>query len=231
MPPSPENAKKILEMDFAQIEKKAKSGKKLTRGERALLQSMSQGGDESADSRHEASSWLELAEILGVTTETIRQWRKIPDCPKESSNRTHDVIAWRQFVKARGLRGNTGELEFNETQLRGRKLLAEVEERELRVAVKRGFYVTMEAVRERWTYHVAQSHAVFRNKLENELPPLLVGLDAVDIRKEMVKVVDEITATLRRGDYPKEKDPDDSSTTNDTPRKGRTGRKVPARVA
>jgi 3-deoxy-D-arabino-heptulosonate 7-phosphate (DAHP) synthase class II len=99
------------------------------------------------------------------------------------------------------------------------------------VAVKRGFYVTMEAVRERWTYHVAQAHAVFRNKLENELPPLLVGLDAVDIRKEMVKVVDEITATLRRGDYPKEKDPDDSSTTNDTPRKGRAGRKVPARVA
>jgi hypothetical protein len=230
MGPTPENAKKILEMDFAQIEKKAKAGKKLTRGERALLQSISQGG-EDADSRHEASSWLELAEILGVTTETIRQWRKIPDCPQESSNRTHDVIAWRQFVKAKGLRGNAGEMEFNETQLRGRKLLAEVEERELKVAIRRGFYVTMEAVRERWTYHVAQAHAVFRNKLENELPPLLVGLDAVEIRKEMVKVVDEITSTLRRGDYPKQKDPNDSDTENNPPRKGRAGRKVSASVA
>lgn len=231
MEASPVNAQKILEMDFAQIEKKAKSGKRLTRGERALLQSMTQGGSDAADARHEAKSWIELAEILGVTTETIRQWRKIPDCPQESSNRTHDVIAWRQFVKARGLRGNTGELEFNETQLRGRKLLAEVEERELKVAIRRGFYVTMEAVRERWTFHVAQAHSVFRNKLENELPPLLVGLDAVEIRKEMSKVVDEITATLRRGDYPKVKNPDDSDTTNNTTRKGRAGRKVSASVA
>ena len=37
---------------------------------------------------------------------------------------------------------------------------------------------------------------LLRDKLENELPPILSGLDAVRIRREMERVVDEYCAVM-----------------------------------
>jgi hypothetical protein len=38
-----------------------------------------------------------------------------------------------------------------------------------------------------------------RKRLENELPPILSGLDAIGIRKEMSVAIDEFAALLHEG--------------------------------
>jgi hypothetical protein len=71
-----------------------------------------------------------------------------------------------------------------ETALRTRKLLAEVEERELRLAVKKGDHVSIEEVRQTWTRLVGRAKELLRNKFENELPPILSRLDATAIQEK-----------------------------------------------
>ena len=162
---------------------------------------------ETIDTRSEVSTIVDLAEILGTTRKTLNVWRKIEGAPKPRSNGTHSVAQWKKFVMANGLGGKT--LASREEQLmdsellRARKLFAEVEERELRVLVRKGQYVPIDSVRERWFFHIGQANSLLRNKLENELPPQLVGRDAVDIRKEMARVVDEYIAIMNSGDQKK----------------------------
>jgi hypothetical protein len=82
------------------------------------------------------------------------------------------------------------------TFLKARKLLAEVEERELKVAVKKGEYILLEDVRKGWHTLVGKAIALLRAKFENELPPILSGLDAQGIREENSKAIDEVCRLL-----------------------------------
>ena len=86
-----------------------------------------------------------------------------------------------------------------ETALRARKLLAEVEERELRLAVKKREYVSIEEVRQTWTKLVGKAKELLRNKFENELPPILSGLDATAIQEECRRAIDEVLGILHSG--------------------------------
>ena len=83
---------------------------------------------------------------------------------------------------------------------KARKLLAEVEERELRLAVKRELYVPLDVVRQEWTTRVGRSVSLLRNKFENELPPILSGLDATGIQDECRKAIDEVLGLLHAVD-------------------------------
>jgi len=83
-----------------------------------------------------------------------------------------------------------------ETALRARKLLAEVEERELRLTLKKGEYVALEEVRSVWTEQVARAKELLRHKFEMELPPVLSGLDATAIQEECAKALDEVFTLL-----------------------------------
>jgi hypothetical protein len=53
-----------------------------------------------------------------------------------------------------------------------------VEERELRLGIRRGDFVSVASVRQSWTELVAQAASMIRRKVEQELPPILSGLDA-----------------------------------------------------
>ena len=53
---------------------------------------------------------------------------------------------WREFMRQRGLKGGEETPDVQQA-LKARKLLAEVEERELRLAVKRGEFIPVEQVR------------------------------------------------------------------------------------
>lgn len=86
-----------------------------------------------------------------------------------------------------------------ETALRARKLLAEVEDRELKVALKKGLYVSMEEVSLEWTRVAGRVTSLLRNKFENELPPILSGLDATGIQEENRKAIDEVLTLLNQG--------------------------------
>ena len=84
--------------------------------------------------------------------------------------------------------------------LKARKLLAEVEERELRVAVKKGEYLPTDEVRRSWLSLVGKAIALMRAKFENELPPIMSGLDAQGIREEASRAIDEICQILHTGE-------------------------------
>jgi hypothetical protein len=193
----PDVARKLLNRDFTNLIKRVQEGGKLTKAERAMLQAMAAGSPNTASTL--ASNYNELAEILGVSRQAIHSWKKFQDSPKPNANGTHEVAAWREFMSRRNLKGGGALAPDEESGLRARKLLAEVMEREHRLMVKQGEYVPLEEVRTRWAYHVGQAAALLRKRLENELPPVLSGLDAVGIRKELSKAVDEFAALLHEG--------------------------------
>ena len=193
---SPDLARKLLTRDFANLAQRVQRGGNLSRSERAMLQGMA--ASSSPAEATVAENYVELARILGVTRRTIQNWRKRSGAPKPAANGFHDVAAWREFMTRHDLKGDAPAAD-EETALRARKLLAEVEERELRLAVKKGDYVSIEEVRQTWTRLVGRAKELLRNKFENELPPILSGLDATAIQEECRRAIDEVLGVLHSG--------------------------------
>ena len=192
---SPDVAGKILDADFQNVVRKVAAGKPLTVAERARIESRAAG---SAETLAYAKTLVELAAVLGVTRRTLTTWQKLEGSPKPLSNGLWPVADWREFVRLRGLKA--GKVPAgNEEALKARKLLAEVEERELRIAVKKGEYVPLTKVREEWIGLVAQATSILRAKFEAELPPVLSGLDATGIQRECRRAIDEVLLCLHEG--------------------------------
>lgn len=187
-----EAAEKVLQADLHNLVKKVAAGKPMTAVERARIESLAAG---SNDSLTYAKTLVELAAVLGVTRRTLTTWQKLEGSPKPLSNGLWPVADWREFVRIRGLKAGKAPV-GNEEALKARKLLAEVEERELRIAVKKGEYVPLTKVREEWVGLVAQATSILRAKFENELPPVLSGLDATGIQQECRKAIDEVLRCL-----------------------------------
>ena len=192
---SPDIAGKILDADFQNIVKKVAAGKPLTVAERGRIESRAAG---SVETLAYAKTLVELASVLGVTRRTLSTWQKMDGAPKALSNGLWPVADWREFVRLNGLKAGKAPV-GNEEALKARKLLAEVEERELRIAVKKGEYVALTKVREEWIGLVAQATSILRAKFENELPPVLSGLDATGIQKECRRAIDEVLQVLNEG--------------------------------
>ena len=189
---SPDIAKKLLNRDFANLVHRVQRGGNISKSERVMLQSMvANAGNTPAT----AGDYSELARILGVSRSSINRWRRRADAPQLDANGFHEVAPWREFMKRHELQGEPGATDA-ETALRARKLLAEVEDRELRVAVKKGTFIAVEAVRRTWTTLITKAKDLLRNKFENELPPILSGLDATGIQEECRKAIDEVLTTL-----------------------------------
>jgi hypothetical protein len=68
------------------------------------------------------------------------------------------------------------------------------------LGIRRGEYVAVEDVRQMWTEFVAQATAMLRKKFEQELPPILSGLDATGIQEEARRAIDEVLSILHQGD-------------------------------
>ena len=187
-----EAAEKVLQADLHNLVKKVAAGKPMTVAERARIESRAAG---SNDSVTYAKTLVELATILGTTRRTLTTWQKMEGSPKPLSNGLWPVADWREFVRVRGLKAGKVPV-GNEEALKARKLLAEVEERELRIAVKKGEYVAVTQVREEWIGLVAQATSILRATFENELPPILSGLDATGIQRECRRAIDEVLQCL-----------------------------------
>jgi hypothetical protein len=194
----PEVARKLLHKDLANLVKRVHEGKKLTRAERTMLQNLA-GASAGNEGPTHARNFVELAEILGVSRQALGHWRRRKDSPKAAANGLHEVATWREFMARHHLKGAEAPVTDEEASLKARKLLAEVEERELRVAVKKELYVPLDVVKHEWTTRVGRAVNLLRNKLESELPPILSGLDAVGIQDEIRKAIDEVLAVLHAG--------------------------------
>jgi hypothetical protein len=174
------------------------AGSKISRTERAMLQSMAVGA--GAEGPAFVRNFVELAVALTVTRQTINGWKKFEDAPKPAANGLHDVGQWREFMRRRGLKGGEETLDIQQA-LKARKLLAEVEERELRLAVKRGEFISVEHRRE-WTTLVGRARSLMENRLLNELPPVLSGKDAHGTREELERFISEFCEVLHGGAEP-----------------------------
>lgn len=198
-PPSsitPEVAERILAKDYANIVKKVSEGKPLSKTERDLIQA--KADSISNDSITVAKDLTELSSVLGVSRQTIHNWRKLDGAPTPAANGFHSVIEWRQFIRDNNL--NQGKITTDRQEaLKARKLLAEVEQREIRTAILKGEYVALEEVRLEWTTQVGKAIALMRAKFESELPPILSGLDAIAIQRECAAAIDEVCNTLHNG--------------------------------
>jgi len=193
----PDVAKKLLNRDFANLVKRVQAGSKISRTERAMLQSMAAGA--GGDGPAYVRNFVELAGVLNVSRQTLNTWKKIDGAPQPESNGLHDVAKWREFMRQHGLKGGEETLDVQQA-LKARKLLAEVEERELRLAVKRNEFISVEQVRSEWTSIAGEATALLRRKFEQELPPVLSGLDATGIQEECRKAIDEVLTILHQGD-------------------------------
>ena len=181
-------ARKVLDKDFENIIRKVGAGKTLTSAERARIEARAAGSD---DTTAYAKTIVELSEILGVTRRTLSSWRKMEGAPKPLPNGDHDVSAWREFVRLRGLKGAREPAGANTENLKARRLLVDIEERELRLAIKRGDYIHRETIRKAVLEGLARLFAILHKRLEDELPPLSCGKDAVGIREDNAKALDE----------------------------------------
>lgn len=204
---TPDIAEKLLAADDARIVERLKKGQRLTVGERARLEALTANPQASAaQSVSVARSWVELAAVLNVTRKTIHKWVKLKGSPPKRSNGTIDVAEWRAFCRARGLRSDEpapneeddGSLE----PLKRRKLLAEILEREHRLGVRQREYIPAVEIRETWGRLVGDAITLLRKRLEDEAPPVLSGMDAVAIRSEMGRVIDEFIALMHEEQAP-----------------------------
>ena len=125
-----------------------------------------------------AATLEELAQRVGRSTRTLQRQAKKPDAPKRLPDGQHDVAAWQTFLQENGrdMLPDTPEIRA----LKARKLLADVEEKEHRLAVMRRQFVAMESVRERWQFHRERAAAVLL-QMADSFAGEIVGLDAVEI--------------------------------------------------
>jgi hypothetical protein len=184
---SADKATRILDADFQNIVKKVAAGKTLTSAERARIESRAAGASQSVAY---ANSYVELGTILGVTRRTLSTWKKREGAPQPLPNGQHDVSAWREFIRSNGLKGSAEPSPDTEA-LKARRLLVDIEDRELRLEIKRGHYLHKEEVKRAIITGISQLFAILHKRLEDELPPVSTGKDAIGIRQENARALDE----------------------------------------
>ncbi len=192
----PDLAKRLLSRDLANLAQRIHNGGKLNPSEKAMLEGI---GDSPGFSSKIAENFVALAGILGVTRRSLQRWRKRRDAPKPMNSGFHDVSAWQEFMRRHGLKGEAA-LTEEEIALRLRKLRAEVEEREMRLSALKSRYVSRKEVRAAWTSMSGRAAGLFRQKFEEELPPVLSGLDATGIQEECCRAIDAVLTILHTSD-------------------------------
>jgi len=174
---TPDMATRVLEANWKNVVKKVAAGRTLNATEIALIKAKAAGSVETVTL---AKDITELARALGVARQTLYEWRKNPDAPQAAANGSHDVIAWRDFITKHDLKAS---LAPDTEALKARKLLAEIEDRELKVALKKGQYVLKAEVEAEWFRRFAVLKSLLYSKLTLETPPLSVGKDAIGIQQ------------------------------------------------
>lgn len=208
-----DQAKQVLAADMARILNKVKDKMPLTGPERSLLDQIARqdevtGGVAGSEELipDVVPSIAALCGILGVDRKTYYNWKKRfgGEIPANRTNGSYDVLAWQAFVRRKGLIegfDSTDDEEDGEDidSLKRRDLKAKAMEREFKLEILRKDYLHKDDVREAITRMVNEAIKLIRDKLENELPPVCAGLDALRIREENSRVVDEFCETIHKG--------------------------------
>jgi hypothetical protein len=141
------------------------------------------------------TSYTELARFLGVSRQALNRWTKLDGSPQAKSDGRHSVSDWKSFMKTNDLSGKSHDL----IDLKSRDLLAKCEEREFKNSVKRGEYVSIEEVRLAWSSCTAKALQMLEKALLDELPPILAGLEPIQIRNKNEQQLNEVRRLLHSG--------------------------------
>jgi transposase-like protein len=140
----------------------------------------------SDDTKTTAQSNSELATILGVHRNTIRNWRALPGAPKGL-----DVAQWREFQSE--LSETAPESSLRQ-QLMNRKLLAECIERERKNAIEARDLIHYSKIAPDINACVLTTMNILEQKLERELPERGAGKSKEALRALGREIVDNIGA-------------------------------------
>jgi hypothetical protein len=150
---------------------------------------------QKSDVASHATTLEDLAQRVGRCVRTIQRARKRSDAPRCTPGK-YSIAAWEKYFAEHGRDRLPDNPETR--QLKLRKLAAEVEDREHRVAELRRQFVRRSAVDERWNFHRERAASVL-NEMLDKFSVEIVGLDAVEIRKRAEHFVDAFTARMRSG--------------------------------
>jgi hypothetical protein len=142
-----------------------------------------------------ATTLEDLAQRVGRCVRTIQRARKRSDAPRCTPGK-YSIAAWEKYFAEHGRDRLPDNPETR--QLKLRKLAAEVEDREHRVAELRRQFVRRSAVDERWQFHTQRCAAVL-NEMCDDFAIQIVGLSAVEIRQHAERFVDHFTMRMRNG--------------------------------
>ena len=191
-----EQAKAILERDFAALEKKVKGGKPLTVAERALVMA-SQHGAEVSDVPHDGMvrSRRAAARMFGVSEFTVRRWELLPGYPERNEGNAWDVsalLAWRATADVK-----QGEDAPAVTDQKARRLLLQNEKLQEEICVLKGAHTPNDVIAAFLVSTMSSMNAVLIQK-ECEMPARLAGLDVPTIRERLKKEFDGLRLRLQQ---------------------------------
>ena len=140
----------------------------------------------------QAPTWKALAEILGVDQNTIHLWRKLAGTPQ-----SRDAAEWMEWQQKNN-KGHGRKVSSDRERLMVEKLQEEIERLKLANAEARRETIMRTEVNELFTRVAMRQKQVLHEKLHNELPPQLAGLDAGSIRVLLDAAVIEICTQMQR---------------------------------
>jgi len=180
---SPDIAEKLRSANMANIVAKIKNGKTLTAAESKLVDAASASTGEK-----QSVTTSRLAEIFGINRKTISQWRKEnrPGIPAKIGT-DEDLNAWRAWFADNPSAGHfDGKPRADRETLLCEKLTVEIAIKRIELEESIGAVVNAGEVEE----HMAAIGSVIKamlKKMENDLPPILEGLPASGIKKEIAR--------------------------------------------
>lgn len=126
-----------------------------------------------------ATTQVEAAKALGVTRQAFIAWTKFPDAPRPRSNGKIDLDKWREYIKAKGLKGVET---TDDAAAKTRYKLAQCEAIEFRTQVAKGKYYEKTAMNAKLLEVFSRVKEILVQRLENELPVKGAGQDAYTLK-------------------------------------------------
>ena len=135
-----------------------------------------------------------LAHRIGISRVVIDRLLKIPGCPQPNARGFH-VQKFIDFAKIHfgkssdtldSLPSSAGQpMTFDIVSIRAKQMLAQIAKIEQQMAIERGDYVSRQTLQSKLSGFLTDLDMNFRRQFEQELPQVLEGLSAIEIREKL----------------------------------------------
>lgn len=140
---------------------------------------------------------LELSNLLGFSVNSLSAWTRLKGAPKRSKikGKKYNVTAWKLYIENQGL-GKTG----NKSGLNGKEREANIRADLLAIRLKEKQNQTYDRkeVDLAWSEKISKASKLLVKRFVSELPPIQVGLEAVEISEMNESAIMEIMNLLSK---------------------------------